>query len=69
MKETRKQKIARQQRYAAGRAADRAFDPIRAAIDSGELVIRPVSPEAREAQAIDSTPLVSDGDTTEVTHD
>ncbi len=37
MKETRKQKIARQQ----GHAADRAFDPIRDAIDRGDLVITP----------------------------
>ena len=41
-RETRKQKIARQQAHAAGRAADRAFDPIRAAIDSGELTITPL---------------------------
>ena len=37
MKETRKQKIDRQR----GRAADRAFDPIRKAIDDGRLVIKP----------------------------
>ena len=37
MKETRKQREARQK----GHAADRAFDPIRKAIDSGELVITP----------------------------
>lgn len=37
MKETHKQKIDRQR----GAAADRAFDPIRAAIDCGDLVITP----------------------------
>lgn len=42
MRETRKQKIARQQEAAAGRAADVAFDPIRAALESGELIITPV---------------------------
>ena len=39
MKETRKQKIDRQR----GRLADRAFDPIRRAIDDGSLVITPAS--------------------------
>jgi hypothetical protein len=41
MKETRKQKIARQRNFAAGLAADRVCDPIRTAIDTGELVITP----------------------------
>lgn len=42
MKQTRKQKIAQQQQTAdwlAGRRADRAIDPIRAAMDRGDLVI------------------------------
>jgi ribosomal protein L37AE/L43A len=39
MKETRKQKIARQQ----GAAADRMMAPIHAAMDRGELVITPLS--------------------------
>ena len=41
MRETRKQKIARQRRAAQERAADRVLEPIRRAIDAGELVIGP----------------------------
>lgn len=45
-KETRKQKIARQAKERdrlAGKRADLAFDPIRQAIDSGQLVIGPAT--------------------------
>lgn len=48
MKETRKQKEARQRRFAAEQAAERVFGPIRDAIDRGDLVVgpapRPVKP-------------------------
>jgi hypothetical protein len=47
MKETRKQKIARQQRHATERAAERVIGPIRYAIEAGDLVITPLSPEDR----------------------
>jgi hypothetical protein len=50
MKETRKQKINRR----AGHASDRLGDPIRAAIDRGDLVITPGAPteEARELASL-----------------
>jgi hypothetical protein len=44
MKETRKQKIARQAKERdrlAGKAADRTFDRIRLAMDRGDLTIKP----------------------------
>jgi hypothetical protein len=41
MKETRKQKIERQR----GAAADRVLNPIRSAIDRGDLVITPMPQE------------------------
>ena len=58
MKKTRKQKIAAQKDYAAGRAADRVFDPIRKAIDNGELVITPSSPAASEPPKCEKHGLV-----------
>lgn len=58
MRETRKQKIDRQR----GHAADRAFDPIREAIDSGELVITPLSPLAREVGCAEAVPTCADGE-------
>ena len=51
MRETRKQKIARQQRIAQERAADRMLEPIRRAIDSGELMVGP----AREHENLTGT--------------
>lgn len=39
MKETRKQKEARQQQFARERAAERVMGPIRDAMESGDLVI------------------------------
>jgi hypothetical protein len=41
MKETRKQKEARQRRAATERSAERVMGPIRDAIDRGDLVITP----------------------------
>lgn len=48
MKETRKQKIARQRDFAAGHAADQAMNPIRVAIDRGDLVITPTTESVNE---------------------
>jgi len=42
MRETRKQKIARQRRFAQERAAERVMGPIRQAVEDGRLTIGPV---------------------------
>lgn len=44
MRETRKQKEARQRNFRAGRAADRAFGAIVDAMDRGDIVFTPVLP-------------------------
>lgn len=50
MRETRKQKMARQQAY----AVDRVMDGIRKAIDSGELVITPMPVDAVDPHVTDT---------------
>jgi len=58
MKETRKQKINRQR----GHATDRVLDPIRRAIDAGELVITPVpAPEVDPLNGLEFCPRCSSG--------
>lgn len=55
MKETRKQKIARQQGY----RADRAFKPIHDAIERGDLVIGP--PQDRDEELVPRLESETDG--------
>jgi hypothetical protein len=61
MRETRKQKVARQRRAAQERAADRMLEPIRRAIEAGDLVIGPAPQEVSPWSGLEFCPRCGSG--------